>query len=102
MSVDSPAQTPASRNARITRSTPEPCSSIVSDRLRMRFSGEKAADSLTGLVTSDVLLLTPGHGQYSAALTPKGKVIADVRIFSRDDGLAHGRERRALRPAGRR
>lgn len=58
-----------------------------SDRLRMRFSGDKAADSLTGLVTSDVLSLTAGSGQYSAALTPKGKVLADVRIFARDDGL---------------
>ena len=56
-----------------------------SSRLRMRFSGEKAADSLTGLVTSDVLALVPGTGQYSAALTPKGKVLADVRIFARDD-----------------
>jgi tRNA-modifying protein YgfZ len=58
-----------------------------SSRLRMRFSGEKAADSLTGLVTSDVLALVPGTGQYSAALTPKGKVLADVRIFARDDGF---------------
>src|SRR5262245_1485354 len=52
-----------------------------STRLRMYFTGEKAADSLTGLVTSDVLALAPGNGQYSVALTPKGKVIADLRIF---------------------
>jgi folate-binding protein YgfZ len=58
-----------------------------SSRLRMRFTGGKAAESLTGLVTSDVLALTPGSGQYAAALTPKGKVIADVRIFARQDGL---------------
>jgi len=58
-----------------------------SDRLRMRFSGAKAADALTGLVTNDVLALTTGHGQYAAALTPKGKIIADVRIFARDDGF---------------
>ncbi len=58
-----------------------------SDRLRMRFSGAKAVESLTGLVTSDVAGLTAGRGQYAAALTPKGKVIADVRIFARDDGF---------------
>ena len=58
-----------------------------SDRLRMRFSGAKAAESLNGLVTSDVAALTPGQGQYAAALTPKGKVIADVRIFSRADEM---------------
>jgi folate-binding protein YgfZ len=54
-----------------------------SDRLRMRFPGAKAADSLNGLVTSDVASLTRGQGQYAAALTPKGKVLADVRIFAR-------------------
>jgi len=58
-----------------------------SSRLRMRFSGEKAAESLTGLVTSDVAALSAGRGQYAAALTPKGKVIADTRIFARADGF---------------
>ena len=56
-----------------------------SDRLRMRFSGAKAAEALTGLVTSDVASLVPGRGQYAAALTNKGKVIADLRIFAVTD-----------------
>ncbi|MHB8839216.1 MAG: CAF17-like 4Fe-4S cluster assembly/insertion protein YgfZ [Gemmatimonadaceae bacterium] len=55
-----------------------------SDRVRMTFTGAQAAATLTGLVTNDVLALQPGHGQYAAALTAKGKVIADVRIFQRD------------------
>ena len=54
-----------------------------SDRLRMTFTGAKAAESLTGLVTNDVASLTPGSGQYAAALTNKGKILADVRIFAR-------------------
>jgi folate-binding protein YgfZ len=58
-----------------------------SARLRMLFSGDKAAESLTGLLTNDINALTPGLGQYAAALTPKGKVLADVRIFARPDGL---------------
>jgi folate-binding protein YgfZ len=58
-----------------------------SSRVRMRFTGAKAGESLTGLVTSDVLALVPASGQYAAALTPKGKVIADIRIFARQDGL---------------
>jgi folate-binding protein YgfZ len=58
-----------------------------SDRVRIRFGGPRAAELLTGLVTSDVLALTPGHGQYAGALTPKGKIAADIRIFSDDDGL---------------
>jgi folate-binding protein YgfZ len=58
-----------------------------SDRMRVRFGGAKAAELVTGLVTNDVLALTPGHGQYAAALTPKGKIAADIRIFMDDDGL---------------
>lgn len=58
-----------------------------SDRVRFRFGGPRASELLTGLVTNDVLGLSPGHGQYAAALTPKGKIAADVRIFADDDGL---------------
>lgn len=57
-----------------------------SDRLRMVFGGDKAADTLTGLVTSDVLALQAGHGQFAVALTPKGRVLADVRVFHRASG----------------
>jgi folate-binding protein YgfZ len=56
-------------------------------RLRMLFSGAKAAEALTGLVTNDVLALKPGSGLYSAALTAKGKIIADARVFARADDL---------------
>ena len=50
-------------------------------RARVSLRGDKAADLLTGLVTNDVKGLAPGHGQYAAVLTPKGKIVADVRIF---------------------
>jgi tRNA-modifying protein YgfZ len=56
-------------------------------RGRMRLDGAKAAELLTGLVTNDVLALSPGHGQYAAALSPKGRIVADVRIFARPDHL---------------
>ncbi|HEX7546225.1 MAG TPA: glycine cleavage T C-terminal barrel domain-containing protein [Gemmatimonadaceae bacterium] len=58
-----------------------------SARLRVLFSGAQAAETLTGLLTNDVSALQPGAGQYAAALTPKGKVIADVRLFARTDDL---------------
>jgi folate-binding protein YgfZ len=48
----------------------------------MRVSGAKAAEMITGLVTNDVVALTPGHGLYAAALTPKGKIVADVRVLA--------------------
>lgn len=57
-----------------------------SDRLRMTFVGAKADETITGLVTNDVMALHPGHGQYAAALTAKGKIIADLRVFHRAPG----------------
>jgi tRNA-modifying protein YgfZ len=50
-------------------------------RRRLLFSGAKAAEVLGGLVTNDVTKLEVGSGQYAAALSPKGKVIADLRIM---------------------
>lgn len=52
------------------------------DRLLMQFTGPKAAESLTGLVTNDVLALRGGDGLYACALTAKGRIIADVRILA--------------------
>ncbi|MBM4192868.1 MAG: folate-binding protein YgfZ [Gemmatimonadetes bacterium] len=59
---------------------------VRSDRVRIEFTGPKAAEALNGLLTNDIAKLAPGMGCYAAALTPKGKVIADVRVFARDDG----------------
>ena len=53
----------------------------------MRISGPKAAELVTGMVTNDVLALLSGEGQYAAALTPKGKIVADLRIFALDEAL---------------
>jgi tRNA-modifying protein YgfZ len=55
-----------------------------SDRRRWRISGPKTLDVLNGLVTNDVSKVSPGGGCYAGALTPKGKVIADLRIFARE------------------
>jgi len=58
-----------------------------SDRTRMRISGPKATELVTGMVTNDVSALTAGEGQYAAALTPKGKIVADLRIFALESEL---------------
>src|SRR6476659_3663788 len=58
-----------------------------SDRTRMRVAGPKAVELVTGMVTNDVSALAPGEGQYAAALTPKGKIVADIRIFAFEDSL---------------
>lgn len=51
----------------------------------LEFTGAKAADALTGLVTNNVLALAVGGGQYAAALTAKGRVVADLRIARLSD-----------------
>jgi folate-binding protein YgfZ len=56
------------------------------NRVRMEFSGAKAGETLNGLLTNDIAKLAPGMGCYAAALTNKGKVIADVRVFALEGG----------------
>jgi folate-binding protein YgfZ len=58
----------------------------ASDRVLLDFTGLGVADTLNGLFTNDVRKLVPGTGHYAAALTPKGKVIADLRVFALGDG----------------
>src|SRR3954469_8133982 len=58
-----------------------------SHRGRLRVSGAEAAETLTGLVTNDVAALASGQGQYAAALTPKGKIITDLRIFREESSF---------------
>jgi folate-binding protein YgfZ len=58
-----------------------------SDRTRLQFSGAQAVATLNGLVTNDVAALKPGEGAYAAALTAKGKMLADLRIFMRGEDL---------------
>ncbi len=58
-----------------------------SARGRLRIHGPRASELVTGLVTNDVGALAAGQGCYAAALTPKGKIVADVRIFALRDAL---------------
>lgn len=52
------------------------------------FRGAQARATVAGLVTNDVVALTPGHGCYAAALTPKGRIVADVRVLAVDDAAS--------------
>ena len=58
-----------------------------SHRTRIRLHGARAAEMVTGLVTNDVSSLGVGHGCYAAALTSKGKIVADVRVFVEDGSV---------------
>jgi folate-binding protein YgfZ len=58
-----------------------------SSRTRVTFAGPKAKEALGGLLTNDVARLATGGGMRAAALTPKGRVIALLRVMDRGDDL---------------
>lgn len=56
------------------------------DRARFRLWGKDPAKMVHGLITNDLLKAEPGQGVYAAMLTPKGRMLADLRVFRRADG----------------
>ncbi|HEX4107238.1 MAG TPA: glycine cleavage T C-terminal barrel domain-containing protein [Solirubrobacteraceae bacterium] len=52
-----------------------------SERGKLLLTGADAAEFLTGQVSNDIVGLEPGHGCYAALLTPKGKMVADLRVL---------------------
>jgi hypothetical protein len=63
---------------------------LLPDRGVVKIAGESARSFLHGLVTADVLDLTPGAARFCALLTPQGKIIADffVAVAPTADGGA--------------
>lgn len=52
------------------------------DRGQLLVAGPDRADFLQGLLTNDVLALRSGSGCYAAYLTPQGRMVADMDVFS--------------------
>ena len=50
---------------------------LLQDRGVVKVAGDGARNFLQGLVTADMLTLTPGTARFCALLTPQGKIIAD-------------------------
>lgn len=51
----------------------------------IRVSGEDARDFLQGQFTNDIREVTPQHSQLSAYCSPKGRMLANFRIFLHQD-----------------
>jgi folate-binding protein YgfZ len=60
---------------------------VTASRARLLLTGADRRSYLQGLLTNDILALTPGTGCYAAYLTPQGRMIADMRLFELGDGL---------------
>jgi folate-binding protein YgfZ len=67
-----------------------------SERGKLALTGAAAAVFLQGQVTNDIEGLEPGAGCYAAFLTPKGKMLGDLRILNSGDELLLDTERVAL------
>jgi folate-binding protein YgfZ len=67
-----------------------------SERGKLALTGSEAKAFLAGQVTNNVEALSPGSGCYAAFLTPKGKMLGDLRIFDLGDELLLDTERSAL------
>src|SRR5437763_6096604 len=67
-----------------------------SERGKLALTGSEAKSFLQGQVSNDVERLAQGEGCYAAFLTPKGKMLGDLRILNAGDELLLDTERVAL------
>jgi folate-binding protein YgfZ len=67
-----------------------------SERGKLALTGADAKSFLQGQVTNDIEALTPGSGCYAAFLTPKGKMLGDVRVLDAAEELLLDTERVSL------
>lgn len=59
----------------------------LSDRAILRISGEEAKSFLQGLLTRDVLTLTPDQPRWAGLLTPQGKALFDFILWADGDDI---------------
>lgn len=67
-----------------------------SERGKLALAGPDAKPFLQGQVTNDVERLRDGEGCYAAFLTPKGKMLGDLRVLAAGEELLLDTERLAL------
>jgi tRNA-modifying protein YgfZ len=63
---------------------------------KLALTGAEAKSFLNGQVSNEIEALEPGTGCYAALLTPKGKMLADLRVLDTGDELLLLCERSAL------
>jgi tRNA-modifying protein YgfZ len=69
-----------------------------SERGKLALTGRDAKSFLQGQVSNDVEALEEGEGCYAVFLTPKGKMLGDLRVLAAADELLLDTERVALQP----
>jgi len=59
----------------------------LSQRGKIRITGEDRVKWLQSVISNDILPLAPGEGVYSAFLTHKGKILSYFRVYQLDEVL---------------
>ncbi len=59
----------------------------LSHRGKLRLSGKEHIKFLQGMVTNDINKLKEGEGLYATLLTPKGRMISDMRVYRHGESL---------------
>jgi tRNA-modifying protein YgfZ len=67
-----------------------------SERGKLALTGSDAGPFLNGLVSNEIEALADGEGCYATVLTPKGKMLGDLRVLAAGDELLLDTERVAL------
>ena len=79
------------------RAMTETCALVDrSERGKLALTGGEAKEFMQGQVSNDIEGLEPGTGCYAAFLTPKGKMLGDLRVLDTGDELLLDCERVAL------
>ena len=63
---------------------------LLPDRGVVKIAGDDARRFLNGLVTNDMVKVTPTSARYAALLTPQGKIIADFIVAEVDPAEGSG------------
>jgi tRNA-modifying protein YgfZ len=63
---------------------------FLPDRGVVKVSGNDARNFLNGLITTDMMRLQAGLGQFGALLTPQGKIIVDFLVTEAQSGEGGG------------
>src|SRR3989304_6254047 len=59
----------------------------MSDRVKVRVTGNDRVSFLNGLVTKDLATLPPNRWTYALILNPKGKVVGDAWVYALGDAF---------------
>ncbi|HEU5208406.1 MAG TPA: glycine cleavage T C-terminal barrel domain-containing protein [Longimicrobiales bacterium] len=60
---------------------------VREDRVVLRVHGRDPVKMVHGLVTNDLVSLAPGQATYAVLLTPKGRMLGEMRVLRREDDL---------------